>query len=615
MKEGHPHIFNWNFQLRARPEALWPFVSDTNRIFKKLGLYPVQRRPFSRSTSRGFLELATTRLSSYLIWEEEPYVWERPHKFGTTRHYKIGLFKRVRFQVSLRTKKPGTIVNVKIWLETSSAVFDLPLKLYFERLIRRRIQKVLNVADSLAFNSQMPYEKSPPQKLARGAGRRVAQIRNKLIETTRRQRIVNHLIDYLQHAEDEDLRSIQPYRLAEYWGEKKYSVLNVFLNAAKLDLIDFKWVVSCPVCKSPNNEFRKMKEMHSPLYCEECDHSYQIDFNENTHLVFTPNPLIRNLSDKQYCLGGPQNVPYRAAQHYLDIGEEKYLDIRLEEGTYLFKTYQHQGSLRLNVREDGPDTVTLYITDDDFDGQEATISTRPNLSIVNRSSRKVVSFLDKENWKQEAIYASEVTSAHDFRILFAKETLREGMKVNASNITMLFTDLMNSTDLYLQEGDEFAIGQLMSHFKIIQQIVAEERGGIVKTIGDSVMAVFREPVSALKAVERIQQIFTTSTAMGESFKLKAGIHLGDCTAVNLNDRVDYFGTTVNIAARLVDVAKEKEIVVSEAFFNHNDVTRYLDRNRDSLFIKDSEKILKGFENESFKVKEIRMERSPLRLVI
>lgn len=615
MKKGHPYIFNWNFRLTAKPEELWPLVSDTNRIFKKLGLYPVQKRPFTRNTSRGFLELATTRLSSYLVWEEEPYVWEQPHKFGTTRHYKIGFFKKLRFLISLRPVEFGTIINIKIWLETTSFLFDLPLKLYIERIIRRRVQKVLGEVDVLAFNKQLPYQQNPPQKLARGAGRRINQIRTKLIETTRRQRIVNHLIDYIQQAEDQDLRSIQPYKLAEHWGEKKYSVLNVFLNAAKLDLIDFKWVVSCPICKSPNNEFRKMKEIHSPLYCEECDHSYLIDFNENTHMLFTPNPLIRNLSEKQYCLGGPQNVPYRVAQHLLDIGEEKYLDICLKEGTYLFKTYQHKGSLRLNVRKDGPDTVTLYITDDDFNGQEATISTHPNLTLINRSSKKVVSFLDKENWKQEAIYASEVTAAHDFRILFAKETLREGMKVNASNITMLFTDLMNSTDLYLQEGDEFAIGQLMSHFKIIQQIVAEERGGIVKTIGDSVMAVFREPVSALKAVERIQQIFSTSTAMGESFRLKAGIHFGDCTAVNLNDRVDYFGTTVNIAARLVDLAKEKEIVVSEDFYNHHDVKRYLEQNRDSLFIKDSEKVLKGFENKSFKVKEIRMERSPLRLVI
>lgn len=134
------------------------------------------------------------------------------------------------------------------------------------------------------------------------------------------------------------------------------------------------------------------------------------------------------------------------------------------------------------------------------------VSTFPNITIVNNSSKKQVCFIEKKDWKQEATYASEVGSAHEFRTLFPLEVLKEGTNVNASGVTMLFTDLMNSTELYRTEGDEFAIGRVMSHFKIIQQIIAEERGGIVKTIGDSVMAVFREPVSALKAVERIQQI-------------------------------------------------------------------------------------------------------------
>jgi class 3 adenylate cyclase len=257
----------------------------------------------------------------------------------------------------------------------------------------------------------------------------------------------------------------------------------------------------------------------------------------------------------------------------------------------------------------------IYITDQELDGQEFTVSKNPNLIISNNSSKKTVCFIDKLNWKEEAIYASEVSSSHDFRELFSQETLKETSKVKASEVTMLFTDLMNSTELYLQEGDESAIGRVMGHFKIIQHIVAEERGGIVKTIGDSVMAVFWEPVSALKAVQRIQQIFTTSTSMGDAFKIKAGIHFGDCTAVNLNGRIDYFGTTVNIASRLVDVASEKEIMVSEAVFNHPDVQLYLEKNSETFFVKESMKELKGFDDEEFKVKQIRLERPPMRLVI
>ncbi|MEX2364675.1 MAG: adenylate/guanylate cyclase domain-containing protein, partial [Balneolaceae bacterium] len=544
-----------------------------------------------------------------------PYIWEAPYRYVVTRHYKLGFLKTLRINVELKPVLNKTELNINIQVNPSRKIFGFILKFYVENFIKRRLNKVFAHIDESVVQSVKPYELSKPKKLVRGSDRKLKKIQAKLYENTKRQRIANRLIDLLKKAEDEDLERIHPYALAEYWGEKKYSVLNVFLHAAKLDLLDFSWDICCPSCKSPKNNFRKLRETRIHLFCEDCEADYSMDFNKNTHLVFSPHPLIRKLSDKKHCLGGPSGKPHRVIQQLIGVGEERYINVRLEEGTYLFRTYDHDGFLKLHVREDGDDNVTFYITENDFKGQEITVSKKPNLVISNRSSKKAVCFVDKLNWKQEAIYASEVSSSLDFRNLFSRETIKESSKVKASEVTMLFTDLMNSTELYLQEGDESAIGRVMSHFKIIQQIVAEERGGIVKTIGDSVMAVFREPASALKAVQRIQQIFTTSTAMGESFKLKAGIHYGDCTAVNLNGRIDYFGTTVNIASRLVDIASEKEIMVSEAVFNHPDVQLYLNLHSNTFFVKESQAELKGFEDEEFKVRQIRMERPSMRLVI
>lgn len=610
-----PYFLKWSFDLNSSTSKLWPFVSDTNELFRNVGFYPVSKTPLSRSTPDVFTEVATTTFSSYLVWQEEPFIWEKPFRFGNTRHYKLGIFKKIKYLFDLIPSEKGTKVEVKIWVYPLSNTFSYPVKLYLEHIVKRRLHQYLNTIDEATARNLYPYELSKPKSLARGDRKKVTALKAELVQKTRRQRIVNRLFNYLELATDSELEKIHPYKLAEYWGEKKYSVLNVFLNAAKIDILDFSWDFCCPNCKKPSNSFRKLRESRSLIHCESCDIPYEIDFNENTHLVFKPHPLMRKLSSKKFCLNGPQENPHKATQHYLKMGEDKYLRTKLEEGTYLFKAFGKEGFLRIHVRENGEDNINFILTDEDFKGQEATISTKPNLAILNRSSEKVLCFLEKENWKQEAIYATEVSSSHDFRTLFAKETLKDGEKVKASNVTMLFTDLMNSTNMFSELGDEFAIGQLMSHFKIMQQIIAEERGGVVKTIGDSVMAVFREPVSAIRSVERIQQIFANSTSLGEAFKLKAGIHFGDCTAVNLNDRIDYFGTTINIAARLVDSAKEKEIVVSEAYYNHPDVKLYLEKNRSSLFIKDSTKDLKGFDNEEFKVKEIRMERTPLRLVI
>ncbi|MEQ9309975.1 MAG: adenylate/guanylate cyclase domain-containing protein [Balneolaceae bacterium] len=615
IQKGQQHFFNWTIQLKAKPEQLWPLLSDVNAIFRLMGFASVKKTQLSRSTPKGFLGITNARLSSYMHWEQEPYIWEKPFRFGTIRHYKTGIFKKIRYLIDLVPNEKGTEVRTRFWITPHKPTVFSFLKFSFERFLKRRYLQILKRFDTCAFKEILPYEQNGQKNLVRGAESKIRSISAVLIKETRRKRIIDHLIEYLRKADDEDLIRIHPFMLAKYWGEKKYSVLNVFLHAAKLNLLDFSWDVCCPNCKSPRSTFRKLKESRANLYCEECDLDYDLDFNTNTHLVFTPHPLIRKISDRKFSLGEPQSTPHKVSQHFLNIGESAYLKVKLEEGTYIFRSHMHSGELILHVREDGLDTISLVMTDKDFNSQEVIVSAKPNLTFVNNSSKKVVCFLEKKDWKEDATYASEVSSAHDFRSLFSREALKEGTSVKASGVTMLFTDIMNSTEFYQQEGDDMAIGRVMNHFKIIQSIVAEERGGIVKTIGDSVMAVFREPVSALKAVERIQQIFSGSSTLGDSFKLKAGIHYGDCMAVNLNGRTDYFGTTVNIAARLVDAAKEKEVIISEECFNHPDVKLYLNRKEKTLFIKENLIELKGFEDKEFKVKQLRLERPSLRLVV
>lgn len=615
MKEGQQQIHTWDFPLAASPAELWPYISDTNRIFRKLGATPVEETSLSRSTSKGFLELSHSHLQSYVTWKEEPYNWEIPYHYRVVRQYKLGMLKDLKIDTQCIKGDDNTRLRVKIIATPKSIFFSFIVKAYINSVIKRKLTNYLEQVVEAISKNLKPYEFSKPKKLVRGAEKKLIKLERKLVEASKRKRIVNRLIEFIRLAEDEDLTRIHPYVLAQYWGEKKYSVLNVFLNATKLDLLDFSWDVCCPSCKAPRHTFHKMKEARVHLYCEECDLEYSMDFNKNMHLVFRPHPLIRKVSGKKYCLGGPGNTPHRVLQNHLIVGDERYPQLKLNEGTYLFKTYNHEGFLKLHVRENGADNVNIYITDDDLNGEEITISQKPNLAIHNHSSKKVLCYIDKVNWKQEAIYASEVCSTADFTSLFSRETLKDTSKVNASEITLLFTDLMNSTQIYVQEGDESAIGRVMGHFKIIQQIIAEERGGIVKTIGDSVMAVFTEPVSALKAVKRIQEIFSTDISSGDGFKLKAGVHYGDCTALSLNGRIDYFGTTVNIASRLVDVASEKEIMVSEAVYNHPDVQLYLEKFSDTFFVKESLKELKGFSDEEFKVKQIRLERPPMRLVI
>ena len=86
----------------------------------------------------------------------------------------------------------------------------------------------------------------------------------------------------------------------------------------------------------------------------------------------------------------------------------------------------------------------------------------------------------------------------------------------------------------------------------------------MKTIGDAVMATFATPDRAVAAAIRMREAMSDlgEQRQHESLLLKMGIHEGPCLAVTLNDRQDYFGQTVNIAARVQGLAASRSIVAT-----------------------------------------------------
>jgi len=106
---------------------------------------------------------------------------------------------------------------------------------------------------------------------------------------------------------------------------------------------------------------------------------------------------------------------------------------------------------------------------------------------------------------------------------------------------------------------------------VLTRAVREHDGAVVKTIGDAVMAAFTDPVNALDAALAIRDAIAAfnrhlAAVEGEdgvAILVKIGLHSGACIAVTLNDRLDYFGGTVNLAARLQNESAGGDIVLSE----------------------------------------------------
>ena len=100
--------------------------------------------------------------------------------------------------------------------------------------------------------------------------------------------------------------------------------------------------------------------------------------------------------------------------------------------------------------------------------------------------------------RQPFLTAKRLLSNQTFREIYRTSTLDIDQRLKITSLTFLFTDLKGSTDLYERVGDLVAFDIVKEHFRILHEIIAEESGAVVKTIGDAVMATFATPDRAAR---------------------------------------------------------------------------------------------------------------------
>jgi class 3 adenylate cyclase len=96
----------------------------------------------------------------------------------------------------------------------------------------------------------------------------------------------------------------------------------------------------------------------------------------------------------------------------------------------------------------------------------------------------------------------------------------------------------------------------------------------VKTIGDAVMATFVNPVDAVRASQQIHQAFHPART-DTPIRLRISLNTGPCIAVRLNANADFFGGTVNVAAKLQALAEGYQIAMSDATYRSAGVADFL----------------------------------------
>ena len=388
--------------------------------------------------------------------------------------------------------------------------------------------------------------------------------------------------DFLLTADDARLYNINPWRLAAERKVNRMAALKAMLHLTKGGLLNLFWTIHCPSCKGATQRSDRLISLRHGDHCDFCKIPFDAGFDTNLEVSFAPNPAVLKTGEVGpygQVMAGFETEPGITID--LDPGASHFLATELVPGNYFVTIDQDEKVFNIAVK--GEETTVVQRISLGYVPDQLPLvvaKARPGKAevvITNRSTRPQEMRFARMNpprWPSAAV----VSSLQEFRDLFSSEMLSLDETFSIESLGFLFTDIKGSTELYERLGDAQAFALVKEHFYIMERIVKANNGGVVKTIGDAVMAVFVDPRDALhSAVEMIEAFDDLETArkLKNAIIIKVGVHHGPCIAVTLNDRLDYFGTTVNIAARVQGLSDGRDIMASASLFTESDAAAWL----------------------------------------
>ena len=132
-------------------------------------------------------------------------------------------------------------------------------------------------------------------------------------------------------------------------------------------------------------------------------------------------------------------------------------------------------------------------------------------------------------------------------------------------IAVLFTDIRGSTTFFEIHGDIAGRLMMQRHYDMLFPIIEGNEGAIVKTVGDSIMATFNDPKSAVIAAIGMQKRLSSYNAEQSNedpIRIRIGVNFGK----GIIEENDVFGNVVNVASKLVSIGESEQIVVGESIY-------------------------------------------------
>ncbi len=552
-----PLDYLWSFHLQASPEELWPLLVDTSNFNRMLGLPAMHYRE-----ENGALYGQATNAGIRLEWREVPWEWNYLEGLNNARVYSRGFAHYVRARYLLQPREDGTTELLVYFGWIPRGVKGaLLLKAAMPQLRKKyaaaldTVEKTIRARTSFFERERDLRLKAQPPQISESGLKLLEETAAEAIRLGADPEITDFLKQYIREAPDDEIYRLRLARIARERSLDLSRLLITALYASRSGLLSLSWDTICPHCRGVRNEVTSIGQLVEDASCEVCDIQFKASGKDNIEVVFHVNPQIRPAVKKFFCAAEPAMKRHVFIQRHLAAGERLTIETLLPSGRYRIYFRGSNLATDLMIEQDGSREIS-------FSGTEESLQAGPSprLIVKNSSDRPATVLVEQAADDIEALRPSNLFTIQTFRDLFPGEAVAQGLKLELGLQTILFTDIVGSTRFYRAQGDAGAFARVREHFIVLYDIISRHHGAVVKTIGDAAMAAFSRPGDALLAAREIQAVFAAGRVA--DIRLRVAIHCGDCLAVNLNSGIDYFGNTVNTAAKLQSLAGANEVIIS-----------------------------------------------------
>ncbi len=603
--------FAW--ELPSSPDQLWPYVADTERLNRAIGLPSVKYRT-QKDPQIGLRRFGQIKLGLMNIdWEEHPFEWIEGQRMGVHRVFSSGPFKTFASFVSLELMpNGGSRLRHKVEIVPRNSFGKLLANIEIgwkaqKSLDRvyRRIDKYLQNKSSAAGSDQVDaFEETP--RVGGHRKTRLNQRRESLIEQGVAPEIAEVFVDYLASLTPQRAAKIRPLPLADDLKLGVDETIDTCLVAASIGMLDLSWDLLCPTCRAPSDSKNNLADIARHTHCEACDFEFATDLGNAVEMIFQLAKDLGSVDSAVYCIGGPSHAPHVVMQTRIAPNEQVEFETKLGPGSYILRGPKLPYTIAVNITDKlaaSKETIHLPTTPKTI-APVRMLAGRQSFRLRSEFPHELLVRLERTATRNDAVTAGQAATLDRFRTLFPTQVVKAGRILQSQQVCMLVTQIFDMDLLYSFGDESLAFEWLSSNMERQTQIVARHRGSVIKTLSEGLVAVFDDIQASVNAAAEIlstqrsndfvddEQLATLERAMTLSdskiesglrgqrsnilngFAFKVGLHRGRAYISSSNGRIDYFGAALRTAMAVPQMAASG-LIMTDAIYADPQINEWL----------------------------------------